>query len=136
MTNATLDPKPKTATRRTRKPSKTAPTTPDAAGVTISSLGFDDYPDVVVSGTREIRDPRLVEAIREHLDATAEWTAIRDAFYEAEARSDERQLQAEKALDELLGQMEGFRVVYKGLLFGDRDKSDWSPAAPVVVLID
>jgi hypothetical protein len=92
---------------------------------------------VEVTGTKEVRHPRLVDAINEYLLAHRN---EEDVVRECERRvdeADERFRLATKSLDDLLSDLGGFAVSYRGLLFNVEDREYTAfPAYPVIHLVD
>jgi hypothetical protein len=136
MSNATLDPKPKTTTRRTRKPSATAPAMePTECDITMT-LGAWREATVTVTGPVEFRDENLKAAIIEFLDSTRSYHEVNARCEDEIEAAEQRGVVAKDAMDKLIeGLGAGYAVSFRGLLFGVVAVDAW-PAMPVLNLID
>lgn len=91
---------------------------------------------VAVHGPKEIRDPRLRDAILEHLAARKHSSDTYQRCQAEIAEAESRASEADDALQSLIVGLDGFVVHFRGAIWGTNYVYDADPALPCVTLID
>jgi hypothetical protein len=135
MTNVTTAPKTKTTERRKRIPSTTEPSSSD--GVSVNVWKGDDLDrDIVVTGNRDVRDPKMASVVKEYLEATENDLATQRRCEQEIDLAVERANKANDDLQAMLKGLGGFSVIFQGLCFQPDDQPNCFPAIPVINLVD
>jgi metal-dependent HD superfamily phosphatase/phosphodiesterase len=121
-------------TRMARKHAKAGEATSLTVTVTINKHGVHPSKEVAATGSREIRDPKLVGIIAEYLQSIADENIAHDQADEMVSNAIARSNAARDTLQQALKELD-VAVVHDGLIYQPDDWFECYPAAPALTLV-